>query len=113
MDQIHVYDRYFAAEGEIAGVPRRGARVMLIAESGGGHIAYDAAVTFFPHRDEEDFAVTYDAYAARRIYDAPGRRSKKREAQLLAQLPEQIDRLAAEQGARVDWDRPLRPARRG
>lgn len=110
---INVYEQYFAAEGTFNGVERRGALVMLISDSEAGTITYRAAVTFFPHRDEEDYAVSYDAYFEKELYRAPGRRSKKREAGLLEQFPAEIDALAAANGARVCWDRPLREARRG
>ena len=59
---INVYERYYAAEAEFNGVPRHAALVMLVADSDAGNIKYEAAVTFFPHNDEEDFAVSYDAY---------------------------------------------------
>ena len=51
---VNVYEQYFAAEGAFNGVERRGALVMLVSDSEAGTICYRAAVTFFPHRDEED-----------------------------------------------------------
>ena len=113
MSQVNVYEQYFSADLEFDGVPRHAALVMLIATSEEGQIKYEAAVTFFPHRDEEDYAVSYDALFEQELYRAPGRRSKKREAALLDQLPAEIDALASAHGARVLWDRPLREARRG
>ena len=110
---INVYEQYFAAEGEFRGVDRHGALVLLIADSSVGTVSYEAAVSFFPHRDEEDFAVSYDAYFSRVLYSAPGRRSKKREAALLEGLRETVDELCASAGGAVFWDRPLREARRG
>jgi hypothetical protein len=110
---VNVYEQYFAAEGIFNGVERRGALVMLVSDSEAGTICYRAAVTFFPHRDEEDYAVSYDAFFEQELYRAPGRRSKKREAALLEQLPTEIDALASVHGARVIWDHPLREARRG
>ena len=110
---VNVYEQYFAAYLEANGVPRRGALVMLIADSEAGHIRYEAAVTFFPHGDENDFSVSYDAYYCTVLFDAPGRRSKKREEKLLAGLRAQIDALAEAAGGAVFWDRPLREARRG
>ena len=110
---INVYEQYFGAELMANGVQRRGALVMLIADSEAGHIRYEAAVTFFPHGDENDFAVSYDAYFSTVLFDAPGRRSKKREEKLLAGLRAEIDALAAASGGTVFWDRPLREARRG
>lgn len=110
---VNVYEQYFAAEGTFNGVERHGALVMLVSDSEAGTICYRAAVTFFPHRDEEDYAVSYDAFFEQDLYRAPGRRSRKREAALLDQLPAEIDALASAHGARVLWDRPLREARRG
>ncbi len=110
---VNVYEQYFEADLTANGVLRRGALVMLIADSEAGHIRYEAAVTFFPHEDEEDFAVSYDAYYSAVLFDVPGRRSKKREEKLLQGLPGEIDALAAAAGGEVRWDRPLRAARRG
>ena len=110
---VNVYEQYFAAEGIFNGVERRGALVMLVSDSEAGTICYRAAVTFFPHRDEEDYAVSYDAFFEQELYRAPGRRSKKREAAMLEQLPTEIDTLASVHGVRVLWDHPLRVARRG
>ncbi len=110
---VNVYEQYF--EGDLAanGVQRRGALVMLIADSEAGHIRYEAAVTFFPHENEEDFAVSYDAFYSAVLFDGPGRRSKKREEKLLTGLQGEIDALAEAAGGIVRWDRPLREARRG
>jgi hypothetical protein len=110
---INVYEQYFGADLMANGVPRRGALVMLIADSQAGHIRYEAAVTFFPHGDENDFSVSYDAYYSTVLFDGPGRRSKKREEKLLAGLRAEIDALAAAANGTVYWDRPLREARRG
>ncbi len=113
MKVVNVYEQYFAGECTYSGVLRRGALAALIATSEEGMIRYDAAVTFFPHRDAEDFAVSYDAYAARELYYAKGRRSKKREQTLLETLRTEADTLAAQLGGRIDWDSPLREARYG
>jgi hypothetical protein len=113
MATLNVYEQYFSAEAEFNGAPRKGALVMLIATSEEGNIRYEAAVTFFPHRDEEDFAVSYDAYFSKVLYEAKGRRSKKREEVLLQELQQHIDGLAQETGGTVYWDMPLREARRG
>ena len=110
---INVYERYYSAEAEFNSVPRRGALVMLIADSDAGNIKYEAAVSFFPHRDEEDFAVSYDAYLSKVLYEAKGRRSKKREEALLQTLTSEIDQLAEAIGGKVLWDQPLREERRG
>ena len=113
MATVNVYEQYFAAEAEYEGVPRHGAKVMLVATSEEGHIRYEAAVTFFPHRDEEDYAVSYDAYLSKVLYESKGRRSKKREEALWETVPAEIDQLAETIGGKVLWDQPLREARRG
>ena len=79
---VNVYEQYFSAKAEYNSVPRHGALVMLIADSEAGNIRYEAAVSFFPHNNEEDFAVSYDAYFSKVLYEAKGRRSKKREEAL-------------------------------
>ena len=109
---LNVYKRYFKADAVFSGVPRNGALVMLISDSEAGFITYKAAVTFFPHRDEEDFAVSYDAYFEQELFSGKGRRSKKKEAVFLAQLLEIIDRLSAEHNASVLWEEPLTDERR-
>ena len=113
MATVNVFEQYFSADAEFNGVPRHGAKVMLIATSEEGNIRYEAAVTFFPHRDEEDFAVSYDAYFSKVLYEARGRRSKKREEALLETFPVEIDQLADTKGGKVLWEQPLREARRG
>ena len=95
------------------GVPRHAALVMLIADSDAGNIRYEAAATFFPHNDEEDFAVSYDAYFSQVLYENKGRRSKKREQQLLNEFQNHIDEMVKEVGGVVFWDQPLREARWG
>jgi hypothetical protein len=110
---VNVYEQYFEAEHEFGGVPRRAALVTLVSDSEAGMISYKAAVSFFPHRDEEDYAVSYDDYYETEVYSAGGRRSKKREKAFLAELPAIIDSLSEEKGAKVFWDRPLREARLG
>ena len=113
MAVINVYEQYFKAECIANEVPRHAALVMLISTSEQGTITYEAAVTFFPHNDEEDYAVSYDAWYSRELYSAPGRRSKKREAVLMEELRPAIDELAAEAGGTVFWEEPLREARLG
>ena len=113
MATVNVYEQYFEASCEYNGVPRKAALVMLVSDSCDGLIRYNAAVTFFPHRDEEDYAVSYDAYFEKTVYEGKGRRSKKREQVLLCGFREAIDELSHAQNAEVFWDRPLREERRG
>ncbi|MBQ9889261.1 MAG: hypothetical protein IJM41_08470 [Bacteroidales bacterium] len=109
----NVYSQYFRAQATFSGVERRGALVMLISDSEAGMISYKAAVSFFPHRDKEDFAVSYDAYFEKELYNAPGRRSKKREATIMESLRSEINAIASEHDATVDWEHPLNEARMG
>ena len=110
---INVYERYYKADEIFSGVQRNGALVMLISDSETGCISYKAAVTFFPHRDDEDFAVSYDAYFEKELYSGQGRRSKNREAEYLEMLRGTIDEIAEEHSATVIWDEPLGEERRG
>ena len=111
--EINVYSRYYSARACFGGVERRGALVLLVSDSEGGNISYRAAVSFFPHTDPNDFAVSYDAYFEKVLYQGPGRRSRKREATLLEGLRCEIDAIAGEQGAAIDWSSPLGEERRG
>ena len=113
MAVINVYEQYFEAELVYQEVERRAALVMLISDSSAGVIRYEAAVTFFPHRDEEDYAVSYDAFFSKVLYEGRGRRSKKREEKFLETLEDDIRELAEEAGGEVFFDKPLREARRG
>lgn len=113
MKVIDVYSRYYEAECEYSGRPRHAARVMLTATSEEGNIKYEAQVTFFPHDDPEDFSVSYDAAAAKTLYEAKGRRSKKREAELMKTFEAEIDGISAGLPGRVFWDRPIGEARLG
>ena len=70
----------------LRGVERHAASVMLIATSEEGRIKYEVAVNFFPHTAEDDFAVSYDAYFSEVVYEAAGRRSKKREKEILERI---------------------------
>ena len=110
---INVYERYYKANAVFSDVQRNGALIMLISDSEAGSITYKAAVTFFPHRDEEDYAVSYDAWFEKELYSGKGRRSKKKEAAFLEQLQETINEISAENNASVIWGEPLREARRG
>ena len=94
MANIDVYKQYFSAECTYNGVARHGAVVWLNAESEDGIIRYEAGVSFFPHRDEEDFGISYDAYASKVIFSDKGRRSKKRDAAMLELMRETADACA-------------------
>ena len=114
MKVVDVYGQYFAARCVFSGVERRAVSVALTATSEAGTIRYEASVSFFPHADPEDFAVSYDACKQRELYAAPGRRSKKRENALLeTSLRPAADALAAEMDAEIFWDKPLTQPRRG
>ena len=114
MKVVDVYQQFFSAHCVFSDVERRAASVTLTAASDAGSIRYEVGVAFFPHTDEEDYAVSYDASAARELYAAPGRRSKKREqAMLEADLRPAADALAQELGGEIFWDRPLRAPRLG
>ena len=113
MDSIDVYSQYFEAEMEVMGFIRHGALVKLIVTSGGGNVKYEAAVAVFNHLDEEDFAVPYDVYYTKELYNEPGIRSKAREVDMIVHLPEIIDGILAPDGGKVFWDKPLTEERRG
>ena len=111
MKTIDVYRQYFSAECVFNGVERRGVDVWLTAESDCGNIRYEVGVTFFPHRDDEDFAVSYDASAVKELFSEKGRRTKKRDAEYLAKVREAADALAAALRGTILWDAPLGEAR--
>lgn len=113
MKVIDVYLQYFEGECVYNGVERKGAAVRLTATSDNGEISYEVGVSFFPHRDREDFAVSYDACAAKELYRAKGRRSKKREGAYLEEFRTHADEAAATLGGVIFWDRPLIEARMG
>ena len=110
---VDVYAQYFAGECVFNEVERRGVSVKLTSDSEAGQIRYTVSVSFFPHSDPEDFAVSYDAYAEREIENRKGRRSKKREAVMMETFRDEADALAAELGGTIDWEQPLIEARRG
>ena len=107
MKVIDVYKQYFAADRMFNTVQRNGAVVTLTSTSDSGMIKYEVCLSFFPHRDAEDFVISYDAYAAKEIYYAKGRRSKKKEAVFMGQLREYADTIAAELGGIIFWEKPL------
>ena len=113
MKTIDVYKQYFSAACTFNGVERRGAAVWLTAESDSGMIRYEVGVTFFPHRDAEDFAISYDACGLKEVLRTQGRRSKKRDEQYLAQVQTVADEIAASFHGVIHWDKPLRDAQYG
>ena len=113
MKTIDVYERYFEGECVFNGVRRRAAVVKLTAESDNGNIRYEVSVSFFPHEDEFDYAISYDAYSSIVIYDGKGRRSKKKEAAYLDRLTSYADELAHNTDGKIYWDKPLIEERRG
>ncbi|MBR1658821.1 MAG: hypothetical protein IJ705_00700 [Oscillospiraceae bacterium] len=113
MKVIDVYQQYFSAQCLFDGVARRAVSVKLTATSQEGTVRYEASVSFFPHADPEDFAVSYDACASRELYCEKGRRSKKREQEFLAGLRGCADALAESLGGTIQWDAPLGEARYG
>ena len=113
MKVIDVYKQYFAADCMFNTVQRNGVVVTLTATSDSGMITYEVGVSFFPHRDPEDFCISYDAYASKEIYRSKGRRSKKKEAVFMEQLRKHADAMAEELGGSIFWDKPLRDAQLG
>ena len=113
MKVIDVYSAYYGAKCTANGRDRHAARVYLTATSDSGMITYELGITFFPHDTEDDFGVSYDAVVSRVLYEAKGRRSKKREQVFLAGLQEEADDLAKEINGVVYWDQLLREPRFG
>ena len=111
--EINVYEQYFKADADHSGVKRNGVRVALTSDSSGGMIRYELSVSFFPHRDETDFAISYDAFASAVLYEGKGRRSRKREQVFLKDLRSEADVLASSLNGRIFWDVPLIDARYG
>lgn len=110
---IDIYKQYFSAECTFNDVDRRGAAVWLTADSAGGMIRYEVGVTFFPHRDAEDFAISYDACGQKELISTKGRRSKKRDEQCLALVHEAANEIAASLNGVIYWEKPLRDAQYG
>lgn len=113
MKVIDVYQQYFQAECLYNDLPRKGVLVSLTYTYDAGVTKYEVNVSFFPYRDPEDMAITYDAFSSKVIYEAPGRRSRKREAVFLEEISLHADALAREMGGVIYWDKPLIEARFG
>lgn len=107
---IDIYSQYFNGDCLFNDIKRHAARVILQVTSEAGHVEYKVLVNFFPHNDEEDYLVTYDAIAEEILFSGKGRRSKKKEAIYLDQVQEAADRLAKSLNGTIDWDNPLRDA---
>ena len=108
---IDVYEAYFKADALVNGIQRRAVKACLTCVSGEGNVSYDISLAIFPHVDEEDYAVGYDAFLTRNVYQAKGRRSKVREAKILKTFQARCDAMAKEIDANIDWECPLREAR--
>lgn len=113
MATINVYEQYFKASCMVNEIERHAVAVMLISTSEEGMIKYEVAVNFFPHNDDEDFAISYDGFLAKVVYESKGRRSRKREKELLESFQAEADKLALEMNGEIYWDAPLIEARRG
>lgn len=113
MTNIDVYKQYFNANCTFNDVERKGVVVWLNAESDCGIIRYEVGVSFFPHRDAEDFAISYDACIQKELVRTKGRRSKKRDAECLLQVQTVADELAKSLNAKILWDKPLTQAQYG
>ena len=110
---IDVYKQYFSASCTYNEVERRGASVWLNVESECGNVRYEVGVSFFPHVDEEDFAISYDACSSKELISTKGRRSKKRDEQCLAQIQAAANEIAASFNGTMCWDKPLTEAQDG
>ena len=113
MKNVDIYKQYFSAECTFNGVKRRGAAVWLNAESDSGIIRYEVGVTFFPHKDAEDFAISYDACVQKELIRTQGRRSKKRDELYLAQVQTTADEIARSLNGIIHWEKPLGEAQYG
>ena len=110
---IDVYQQYFEGYCVVNERVRHAVDVKLTSTSDQGMIRYEISVNFFPHDDEEDFAVSYDGCVSETVYEGKGRRSRKREAAMIEDLRKTADRLAASMEGTIVWDHPLIEARMG
>ena len=104
---IDIYRQYFSAACTINEIDRHGVVVWLNAESESGNIRYEVGVSFFPHIDEEDFAISYDACGTKELISTKGRRSKKRDEQCLAHIQGVANELARSFNGTIYWENPL------
>lgn len=110
MKNVDIYKQYFSAECTFNGVERHGAAVWLNAESDSGMIRYEVGVSFFPHQNAEDFAISYDACALKELIRTQGRRSKKKDEQCLDQMQAAANEIADSLKGTIHWDEPLMEA---
>lgn len=107
MKVVDVYSQYFCADCVCNGTQRNGALVRLKATSDNGFVSYEVGVTLYPRVDDNDWSVTFDACYLKEIYSAKGRRSKKRETEMMEDFRTHVDALVAEHKGVVLWDKPL------
>ena len=110
MKTVDIYKQYFSAECTFNDLERRGVSVWLTAESDSGMIRYEVGVSFFPHRDDNDFSISYDACILKELVRTKGRRSKKRDEQYLAQIQTVANDLASLLNGIIHWNKPLTEA---
>ena len=110
---VDVYKQYFSATCTFNDVERHGVVVWLNVDSEGGNVCYEVGVSFFPHVDDEDFAISYDACSTKELLSTKGRRSKKRDEQCLSELQYVADELASTLNGQIYWDQPLNEAQYG
>lgn len=113
MKVISVYEQFFGADYLFEDMNYKGVVTSLVATSDAGHISYEVKITFFPYQSEDDFVIPFMATSTKIIYDAPGRRSKKRETALMEDFRKHADELAGAVNGTIYWDKPLIQARYG
>ena len=113
IDALDVYSQYFHAMADLNGIKRRAAIVKLtLLKDTEGICCYQISASLMPFEDEEDFRVPEDARFEKIVFDGKKRRMKKKEAELLETIREDIRALLPED-AEIFFDRPLREARFG
>lgn len=110
MKVIDVYKQYFKGNCIYNEVQRNGVLVTLTSTSESGMIKYEVAISFFPHVDDEDYTISYDAYLSKEIYYDKGRRSKKKEQVFLEEVRNHANELATQLNGVIYWEEPLREA---
>ena len=110
MKVIDVYKQYFKGNCIYNDIQRNGVVITCTATSDQGYITYDVQISFFPHVDEEDYLISYDACIQKNIFYDKGRRSKKKEQVYLNEIKNHADELASNLNGIIYWDKPLREA---